>query len=95
MLSITIDMCEALQRRDDTGLTMQIGRWFANRAAREDGRPRGTRKTPEQVAELEESFQLFHAYPTVDERIRLVQVTGLAKKQVRHEGASCPLTSAG
>lgn len=83
--SITMDMCKAVERQYELGLTTHIGRWFANRAAQEEGRPRATRKTPEQLADLEDSFQLHRAYPSVDERIRLVQLTGLTKSQVRRQ----------
>ncbi|EJD53883.1 hypothetical protein AURDEDRAFT_110593 [Auricularia subglabra TFB-10046 SS5] len=58
-----------------------VRRWFANRAKDEDRKPRLQRKTPEQVAILQESFEN-DPYSDDDELLRLIGVTLLSKKQV-------------
>jgi hypothetical protein len=50
--------------------------------AREEGRPRAVRKTPEQLERLRESWE-DEPYPNVGETIILVHSTGLEPKQVK------------
>ncbi|EPE25126.1 Homeo [Glarea lozoyensis ATCC 20868] len=62
--------------------SQEIGRYFANRFAAANGVPRATRKTPAQLAQLQEVFEQ-NAWPLTGERILLVHDTGLTKKQVQ------------
>jgi hypothetical protein len=62
--------------------TNRLHRYYANRVAREEGRPRAVRKTPEQLERLRESWE-DDPYPTVGETIILVHSTGLEPKQVK------------
>ncbi|EJD53885.1 hypothetical protein AURDEDRAFT_157134 [Auricularia subglabra TFB-10046 SS5] len=74
----------AAVRAGDVGplVTSQfVGRWFANRARDDAGRPRLQRKTPEQLAVLEESF-INDPYPDSEELTRIIRVTLLSKRQV-------------
>ncbi|KZW03912.1 hypothetical protein EXIGLDRAFT_8361 [Exidia glandulosa HHB12029] len=61
--------------------SQNVGSWFAKRAKREAGQPRMTRKTPEQLAILDESFARY-AYPGNEELIRLIRTTLLSKRQI-------------
>lgn len=57
-------------------------RYFHNRSAREEGRPRAQAKTSAQVAILRDSFEE-EMSPYVGELILLTYATGLLKKQVK------------
>ncbi|KAL8284125.1 hypothetical protein RQP46_004874 [Phenoliferia psychrophenolica] len=61
---------------------MDVGRWISNRKAAAEGRPRAQRKTPAQLALLEESFE-DDAYPTPLELMRLAALTDLKDQQVK------------
>ncbi len=56
-------------------------RWFSNRVKDERGEPRQTKKTPEQLAALEASFEM-DCTPSVQEQIRLIEETGLTRRQI-------------
>lgn len=60
---------------------MNGDRYYANRLAKEEGRPRAQTKTPEQIRLLEEAFAE-DMYPTTARSIVLVHETGLKKTQV-------------
>ncbi|KAK0102022.1 hypothetical protein ONS95_001173 [Cadophora gregata] len=59
-----------------------VGKYFANRMAAEAGRPRATKKTPEQLAMLQESIS-DDPYPSPGESILFAHCTGLELKQVK------------
>ncbi|POS70907.1 hypothetical protein DHEL01_v210701 [Diaporthe helianthi] len=61
----------------------QIGRYYANREATENGRPRAQTKTREQVALLEYAFAQTHGYPYTGEVLPLAFLSGLQVKQVK------------
>ncbi|KAG8162462.1 hypothetical protein KVR01_008227 [Diaporthe batatas] len=71
----------------------QIGRYYANRDAAENGRPRAQAKTREQVALLEYAFAQTHGYPYTGEVLPLAFLTGLQVRQVKswfeHERKKC------
>lgn len=55
--NMSATICFKVSRLGSVFITSQeVGRWFGNRAKQEDGVPRATAKTPEQLAMLEESF---------------------------------------
>ncbi len=56
-------------------------RWFSNRIKDERGEPRQTKKTPEQIAALEASFEM-DCTSSVQEQIRLIEETGLTHRQI-------------
>ncbi|SJK97985.1 uncharacterized protein ARMOST_01241 [Armillaria ostoyae] len=61
--------------------SQEVGRWFSNRIKDERGEPRQTKKTPEQIAALEASFEM-DCTPSVQEQIRLIEETGLTRRQI-------------
>ncbi|KAK0459139.1 uncharacterized protein EV420DRAFT_1538535 [Desarmillaria tabescens] len=61
--------------------SQEVGRWFSNRVKDDRGQPRQTKKTPEQLAVLEASFEM-DCTPSVQEQIWLIQETGLTRRQI-------------
>ncbi len=56
-------------------------RWFSNHAKDASGKPRQSKKTPAQLAALSASFEV-DCTPSVEEQIRLIQETGLTRRQI-------------
>ncbi|KAK0241293.1 hypothetical protein EDD85DRAFT_394974 [Armillaria nabsnona] len=61
--------------------SQEVGRWFSNRAKDASGKPRQSKKTPAQLAALSASFEV-DCTPSVEEQIRLIQETGLTRRQI-------------
>lgn len=66
-----------------TSRNLTASRYYANREATENGRPRAQTKTREQVALLEYAFAQTRGYPYTGEVLPLAFLSGLQVKQVK------------
>ncbi|KAK4702607.1 hypothetical protein P7C70_g3610, partial [Phenoliferia sp. Uapishka_3] len=80
--TLLISKFEKSRTVEEPRLFMEVGKWLANRRAKEEGRPRAKRKAQWQLDILEQSFA-DEAYPIPQEYMRLMSLTSLTRKVVQ------------